>query len=73
MTDAEIDALWIAHRESGDMHGFGRAVADEAYAKALKVCDDRWQDTRLIDAHHTGVAMGAEYCANDIHELRGKR
>jgi hypothetical protein len=35
MTDAEIDALWIAHRASGDMRAFGRAVADAAERAAL--------------------------------------
>jgi hypothetical protein len=35
MTDAEIDALWIAHCASGDMRAFGRAVADAAERAAL--------------------------------------
>jgi hypothetical protein len=40
MTDAEIDALWFACRETGDMRVFARAVADAAGAErdALRRC-----------------------------------
>jgi len=53
MTDSEIDALLIAHRESGDMRGFARAVADAAGAErnALRAVAARYRLLASLMVH----------------------
>lgn len=51
MKDAEIDALFIAHRESGDMRALARAVADACYRRSeaatheARMKIEKWIDT----------------------------
>lgn len=51
MTDNEIDALWLAHRDAGDTRAFARSVADACYRRSeaatheARMKIEKWIDT----------------------------
>lgn len=79
MKDAELDALIAAHRESGDMRGFARAVADAAYGRAASLCDAIALDAQAKDTGRSDemgpftIAITATEIGSEIRELRSER
>ena len=75
MTDTEIDALWLAHRDAEDMRAFGRAVADAAYKKVITHCSARPAKLEKVfrGDYCTGAADEAFACADEVKKFRSER
>ena len=72
MKDADIDALWIQHRDAGDVRAFARAVADAAFELAAMTAEDHTPEkidrSRPLAAHVTGKRISLA-----IRKLRSER